>query len=67
MRIKSNEQSTEKYLQKSLMAYLEGEQALPWIVSIIGFEANARHRLAELQGYGKPERYLELSEWLDSQ
>lgn len=66
MHIKSLTQTTERYLQKSLMAYLEGEQTLPWIVSIIGSGANARQRLVNLQGYGRPERQRELLDWLDS-
>jgi hypothetical protein len=32
----SREQSTKKYLQRSLMAYLDGEQNLSWILGIIG-------------------------------
>ena len=66
MHVKPLEQSTEKYLQRSLMAYLEGEQNLRWIASIIGSGYDARNRLAKLQGYGDLNRHRELSKWLDS-
>lgn len=67
MHARSVEQSAERYARKSLMAYLEGEQSLKWVISIIGSGTDARQRFAELGGYGKPERQRELSDWLSSQ
>ena len=66
MRVRSVQESGERYLRKSLMAYLEGEQNLKWIVSIIGSGPDARQRLAALHGYGRPDRQRELSDWFDS-
>ena len=67
MHVRSMEQSAERYTRKSLMAYLEGEQSLKWVISIIGSGSEARQKLAELRTYGKPERQRELSDWLGSQ
>ena len=67
MHVRSLEQSAERYTRKSLMAYLEGEQNLNWIISIIGSGPEARQKLAELRTYGKPGRQRELSDWLNSQ
>lgn len=61
MHVRSLERSTCRYARKSLMAYLEGEQSLKWVISIIGSGADARQIFAELRGYGKPERQRELS------
>lgn len=67
MQVRSIEQSAERYVRKSLMAYLEGEQSLKWVISILGSRPDARQTFVELQGYGKPERQAELSEWFSSQ
>jgi hypothetical protein len=66
MKVKSLEKSTSAYALNSLKAYLEGEQNLKWITSIIGSGAPAREMLAGLSGYGNPERYHEFSAWLSS-
>ena len=64
MQVKSLEKTAEAYSFNSLKAYLEGEQNLKWIVAIIGCSASAREMLLRLRGYGRAERYSELSDWL---
>jgi hypothetical protein len=66
MKVKSLEKITAAYTLNSLKAYLEGEQNLKWIISIIGSGAPAREMLARLSGYGRPERYREISDWVRS-
>ena len=66
MQVKSVEQATAAYALKSLKAYLDGEQNLKWIIGIIGCSASAREMLLGLSGYGRPERYRELSDCLGS-
>lgn len=63
MLVRSIEQSAERYARKSLMGYLEGQQNLKWIISVIGSGTEARQLFAAMHGYGKPERRRELSEW----
>lgn len=66
MKVKSPEESGARYARNSLKAYLEGEKNLNWVTSIVGAGANAKQMLSTLTGYGRPERYKELSDWLDS-
>lgn len=66
MQVKTLEQTTAAYALNSLKAYLEGEQNLKWIIGIIGCSASAREMLSGLFGYGRPERYRELSDCLGS-
>jgi hypothetical protein len=63
MFVRSIEQSAERYIRKSLMAYLEGQKNLKWIISIIGSGTEARQLFSAMHGYGKPERRWELSDW----
>ena len=47
------------WVRKSIMAYLDGEHNLSWIVGVIetaGDAEAAQHFLDELGGYGDPER-----------
>jgi hypothetical protein len=66
MYVKPIEEISAAYGLNSLKAYLEGEQNLKWITRIIGSGTAAREMLSRLAGYGRPERYRELSEWLAS-
>lgn len=66
MHVKPIEKITAAYGLNSLKAYLEGEQNLKWITRIIGSGTTAREMLSGLAGYGRPERYRELSDWLAS-
>ena len=68
MQVKTPEASSQKWVRKSTMAYLEGEQDLNWIVGIIGRDVDhALAVLADLGSYGEPERRQELSDWLGSE
>jgi hypothetical protein len=67
MYVRPLDQAAVRYSRKSLMAYLEGEQNLKWITRIIGCGDEAMRMHAELLGYGRPERYRQLSKWFDSQ
>lgn len=60
------EKISAAYVLNSLKAYLEGEQNLKWIIGIIGSGPSAREMLSGLVGYGRLERYRELSEWMTS-
>ena len=61
MEVKTPEASSRKWIRKSTMAYLEGEQDLKWIVGIIGEDAGyAREVLIDLKNYGDPKRHQEL-------
>jgi hypothetical protein len=51
--------STAKSTRQSIMAYLDGEHNLSWIVGVIeaaGDAEAAQHFLDELGGYGDPQR-----------
>jgi hypothetical protein len=61
--VKSPEEGMRRYALKSLMAFLDGEQTLNWIIGAIRESGVRDQRLAEiferLDGYGDPERYQE--------
>lgn len=66
LHIKPIEQCDAKRTRRSLMAFLEGEQNLNWIVGVIRSSASivaAEQMLMELKGYGSSERYQELVAW----
>jgi hypothetical protein len=64
MQVKSPVASSEKWLRKSTMAYLEGDRDLKWIAGIIGRDiSRAGEVLIGLQNYGDPKRHQELSDW----
>jgi hypothetical protein len=68
MQVKTPEASSQKWVRKSTMAYLEGEQDFNWIVGIIGGDVDhALTVLADLKNYGDPKRRQELSDWLGSE
>ena len=51
--------SNARWTRQSIMAFLEGEQNLSWIVSVIqttGDAESARQFVSELSGFGDPER-----------
>jgi hypothetical protein len=65
MQVKTPQATSQKWIRKSTMAYLEGEQDLKWIVGIVGGDVNhALTVLADLRNYGEPKRHQELSERL---
>ena len=65
MQVKTPEASSQKWIRKSAMAYLEGEQDLKWIVGVIGQDVgHAMTVLTDLKNYGDPKRHQELSESL---
>lgn len=63
VRTKSVEETTRRYAQNSLRAYLEGAKTLNWIIGVIGSSGVRGNRLVEvfdrLRGYGDQVRYLE--------
>ena len=71
MQTKTAEQTTENYVHDSLQAFLEGRKNLSWFLGAMrsgGRDAIAVGRmLADLPGYGLPERRAELIAWLNSQ
>ncbi len=65
MHVKTAEASTEKWIRRSIMAFLEGQRNLKWVVGVIGnCVADARQMLVDLKNYGSRQRYQELSDWL---
>lgn len=55
--------STTKSTRQSIMAYLDGEQTLDWILRVIdsgGDREALRQFVRELNGYGDPERHHQL-------
>ena len=68
MQVKTVEASTQEWIRKSIMAYLEGEQNLKWIVGIVGSgAANAREMLLRLKNYRDRQRYQGLADCLTLQ
>jgi hypothetical protein len=61
--VKSPEEGTRRYALRSLMAFLDGEKNLNWIVGVIRESGIRGQRLAEvferLEEYGDAERYQE--------
>jgi hypothetical protein len=58
MRVKTPEVSYAYWLRKSMMAYLEGERTLKWIMGVIAKDpARAREVLTSLADYGDPQRH----------
>lgn len=62
--VKSVEDTTRNYARKSLMAFLDGEKTLNWIIGVIRSSGVRGSRLTEifenLRGYeGNPVRYQE--------
>jgi hypothetical protein len=62
MYVKPIAQSAEKWIRRSMLAYLEGERDLRWISGVVrGSEGQADHLLlAEFRKYAGMPRYLEL-------
>lgn len=57
---------SQKWLKKSLQAYLEGEQNLRWIDGILRGERPEDIRLLlDSLPYGLPERHAEIEAWFD--
>lgn len=55
--------STTKSTRQSIMAYLDGEQTLDWILRVIdsgGDREALRQFVRDLNGYGDPERHDQL-------
>jgi hypothetical protein len=68
VRVKSVEESGARWVEKSILAYLSGEQDLKWIAGIVrGNHAGAKRTVESLKIYARPDRYQELSHWLDGQ
>jgi len=70
LHVKPIEQCDAKRTRRSLMAFLEGEQNLNWIIGVVKSSASipaAEQMLAELKGYGSSERYQELAGWFGVQ
>ena len=68
MRIMSVEQANAKRTRRSIMAYLEGEKNLNWIVGTInssGDVMEAKRLYLGLSGYGDHKRYEELGTWFE--
>ncbi len=63
VRVKSPEETTRRYAQNSLRAYLEGQKNLNWIIGVIRSSGVRGSRLVQvferLRDYGDPVRYLE--------
>lgn len=63
VRTKSVEETTRRYAQNSLRAYLEGAKTLNWIIGVIRSSGVRGNRLVDvfdrLRGYGDSVRYLE--------
>jgi len=70
MKVRSLEQSNERYIRKSIMAFLEGEKDLKWVTGVLSKSARSKEAvlpiLSRLQNYGDHTRFEELSRWLDS-
>lgn len=64
MDVRPLHESTRRYARKSIMAFLAGEQDKTWILGVLrsaGLDATTtRAFLADLQGYGSPDRYAQL-------
>jgi hypothetical protein len=69
MRVRSLEQSTERYARNSARAFLEGERSIAWVTGVLrrsGLSKDATVTvLSPLRGYGDPERAGALFKWLD--
>jgi len=63
VRVKSVEETTRRYAQNCLRAYLEGKKNLNWVVGVIRESGVRGARLADIferfRDYGDPVRYLE--------
>jgi hypothetical protein len=67
MHVKTVEASNEKWIRKSIMAYLEGQKNLKWIVGVVGnCVLDARRMLIDLENYGNPKRHRDISDWCDT-
>lgn len=58
------------WARRSILAYLDGEHTLSWIVGVIeaaGDAEAARQFLDELVGYGDPERRYDLRRRLEAE
>jgi len=68
--MKTIEVTVERYIRKSIQAYLEGKKDLPWIAGVIGSAHSAKAQAADalrcLTNYGDPLRAKALSDWLQS-
>ena len=65
--MKTAKESGQRWVKKSLQAYLEGEKDLKWIGGILkGMSKDeVRTLLSSLEHYGLVERRNELNEWLN--
>ncbi len=70
MKTKSVEVTVERYIRKSIQAFLEGEKDLRWLTGVVRSadptKAQAAEALRRLTGYGDPVRAQALSDWLQS-
>jgi hypothetical protein len=58
MHVKTAEASTGKWIRRSIMAFLEGQRNLKWVVGVIGnCVADAKQMLIDLKTYGDRQRY----------
>jgi len=68
---KSVEETTRRYAQNCLRAYLEGKKNLNWIMGVIRESGVRGSRLAEvfdrLRGYGDPHRYHQVKKACEDQ
>jgi hypothetical protein len=65
--MKTAKEASQKWVKKSLQAYLEGEKDLKWITGILRGMGKDEvvALLSSLEHYGLVERRNELNEWLN--
>ncbi len=64
--MKTDQETVENYVRKSLMAFVEGKQTLNWIIGVIrhsGIRGRALEEIFQrLQGFGSTERLQQVRE-----
>jgi hypothetical protein len=64
------QETTERYVKKSVMAFLEGEKNLKWVTGVLRRSGLGKEStmtlLLPLKGHGDPVRSQELFSWLGS-
>lgn len=66
--MKTAKEASQRWVKKSLQAYLEGEKDLRWITGILRGMSKDEIRtfLSHLEQCGLPERHSELNKWLNT-
>jgi hypothetical protein len=68
MIVRPVEQAAQKWLRRSMLAYLQGEKELSWVSGVVrdSEKQAAILLLTEFHRYGATNRYLELQNYLRS-